>query len=141
MQGTPLPRWAYVLARIGSAYVIMLAMTVVVLGLAAAVWGLDFRAASLPGLALTLPRACRRECHPRFGITCSIPMAAPGPVVVNLLGLVRSDVHLHSLVLGRLAALHAQDDRGHLPDQGAGVEPAVRVRPALPWWRFSSAET
>jgi len=39
MQGTPLPRWAYVAARIGSTFLIMLAMTVVVLGLGAAVWG------------------------------------------------------------------------------------------------------
>src|SRR5947209_12720503 len=54
MQGTPLPRWAYIAARIGSTCVIMLAMTVVVLGLGAAVWGLDFRSGALPGLIVTL---------------------------------------------------------------------------------------
>src|ERR1700733_7619604 len=40
MQGTPLPRWAYVLARIGSASAIMLMMSAVVLGLGAAAYGL-----------------------------------------------------------------------------------------------------
>src|ERR1700753_89838 len=47
MQGTPLPRWAYVLARIGSAFLIVAAITIVVLGLGATVWGLGFPAASL----------------------------------------------------------------------------------------------
>src|SRR6476646_3035115 len=46
MQGTPLPRWAYVTARIGSTVVIMAAMTAIILGLGAAVWNLDFRAAA-----------------------------------------------------------------------------------------------
>ena len=54
MQGTPLPRWAYVTARIVSTFVIMAAMTVVVLGLGAGVWGLHFRAGALPGLIVTL---------------------------------------------------------------------------------------
>src|ERR1700740_3545708 len=39
MQGTPLPRWAYVAARIGSSSLVMLAMTVVVIGLGTTVWG------------------------------------------------------------------------------------------------------
>src|ERR1700761_7939896 len=35
MQGTPLPRWAYVLARIGSTLVIVMLMTVITLALGA----------------------------------------------------------------------------------------------------------
>src|ERR1700742_4022302 len=54
MQGTPLPRWAYVLARIGSATVIMLLMSAVVLGLGAAAYGLQLRAGALPGLIASL---------------------------------------------------------------------------------------
>jgi ABC-2 type transport system permease protein len=54
MQGTPLPRWGYVVARIGSASIIMLAMTATVLGLGAAAYSLDFRAATIPGLVMTL---------------------------------------------------------------------------------------
>src|SRR3977135_3298739 len=41
MQGTPLPSWAFVAARIGSTVLIMAAMTVIVLVLGATVWGLD----------------------------------------------------------------------------------------------------
>src|ERR1700751_2082102 len=54
MQGTPLPRGACITARIGATLVIMMAMTVVVLGLGAAAYGLTFRAAALPGLIITL---------------------------------------------------------------------------------------
>jgi ABC-2 type transport system permease protein len=84
MQGTPLPRWGYVLARIGSASVIMLMMTVAVLGLGAAVYGLHFRAGALPGLivALVLGTACFTSIG--IGITQFIPNAEAGPVVVNL---------------------------------------------------------
>jgi ABC-2 type transport system permease protein len=84
MQGTPLPRWAYVLARIGSAFLVMLAMTVVVLGLGATVWGLSFRAASLPGLVLTLLLGTACFTTIGIGITRFIPNAEAGPVVVNL---------------------------------------------------------
>ena len=84
MQGTPLPRWAYVLARIGSAFIIMLAMTVVVLGLGAAVWGLDFRLDTLPGLVISLLLGTACFTTIGIGITQFIPNAEAGPVVVNL---------------------------------------------------------
>ena len=84
MQGTPLPRWAYVVARIGSASIVMLAMTAVVLGLGAAVWGLDFRAGALPGLVLTLVLGTACFTTIGIGITQFIPNAEAGPVVVNL---------------------------------------------------------
>ncbi|MFZ1992810.1 MAG: ABC transporter permease [Solirubrobacteraceae bacterium] len=84
MQGTPLPRWAYVAARIGSAFIIMLAMTVVVLGLGAALWGLDFRAGALPGLIVTLLLGTAAFTTIGIGITRFIPNAEAGPVVVNL---------------------------------------------------------
>ncbi len=84
MQGTPLPRWAYVVARIGSASVIMLAMTVVVLGLGAAVWGLSFRAGALPGLIITLLLGTAAFTSIGIGITRFVPTAESGPVVVNL---------------------------------------------------------
>src|SRR5437763_15416171 len=54
MQGTPLPPWAYVAARIGSTLLIMLAMTVSVIVLGVGIWGLNFRAGVIPGLLLTL---------------------------------------------------------------------------------------
>ncbi len=84
MQGTPLPRWAYVAARIGSTLLIMLAMTVVVIGLGAAVWGLRFRAGALPGLIVTLLLGTAAFTTIGIGITRFIPTAESGPVVVNL---------------------------------------------------------
>src|SRR5437763_14282227 len=43
MQGTPLPPWAYVLARIGSTVVIVLAMTVLTLALGAIAYNVHIR--------------------------------------------------------------------------------------------------
>jgi ABC-2 type transport system permease protein len=85
MQGTPLPRWAYVAARIGSTVLIMAAMTVITLVLGAAVWGLDFRLAALPGLVLTLLLGTAAFTTLGIGITRFVPNAEAAPVVVNLL--------------------------------------------------------
>jgi ABC-2 type transport system permease protein len=85
MQGTPLPRWAYIAARIGSTFLIMMAMTVVVLGLGAAVWGLKFRAGVLPGLIITLLLGTAAFTTLGIGIARFIPNAEAAPVVVNLM--------------------------------------------------------
>jgi ABC-2 type transport system permease protein len=84
MQGTPLPRWAYIAARILSTFLIMISMTVVVLGLGAAFWGLSFRADALPGLIVTLLLGTAAFTTIGIGITRFIPNAESGPVVVNL---------------------------------------------------------
>lgn len=85
MQGTPLPMWAYVAARIISAALVTLAMTVVVLGLGAAAYGLQFRAAQLPALISTLLLGTAAFTAIGIGLTRFIPNAESGPVVVNLL--------------------------------------------------------
>src|SRR6476646_9672326 len=54
MQGTPLPPWAYVLARIGSTVVIVLLMTVLTLALGAIAYDVHIPASTLPGLIATL---------------------------------------------------------------------------------------
>ena len=84
MQGTPLPRWAYVAARIASTFAIMIAMTVVVIGLGASVWGLSFRVGALPGLIVTLLLGTAAFTTIGIGIARFIPNAEAGPVVVNL---------------------------------------------------------
>ena len=48
MQGTPLPRWAYVAARIGSTLVIVLLMTVITLALGALAYNVHVRALDDP---------------------------------------------------------------------------------------------
>jgi ABC-2 type transport system permease protein len=84
MQGTPLPRWAYVAARIGSTVVIVLAMTVITLALGAIAYGVHIRASTLPGLILTLVLGTAVFTTLGIGITRFIPNAEAAPVVVNL---------------------------------------------------------
>jgi ABC-2 type transport system permease protein len=85
MQGTPLPRWAHVTARIVSASAVTLTMTVVVLVLGAALYGLDFRVAALPALIVTLLLGTAVFTTLGIGITRFVPNAESGPVIVNLL--------------------------------------------------------
>jgi ABC-2 type transport system permease protein len=85
MQGTPLPTWTYVAARILSASLVTLAMTVVVLGLGAGLYGLDLRAGQIPGLVVTLLLGTAVFTSLGIGITRFIPNAESGPVLVNLL--------------------------------------------------------
>ncbi len=85
MQGTPLPRWAYVTARVLSASLVTLTMAVVVLALGGAVYGLDFRIAQLPALIVTLLLGTAAFTTLGIGITRFIPSAETGPVLVNLI--------------------------------------------------------
>ncbi len=78
MQGTPLPRWAYVTARIASTSVITLAMTVIVLGLGTSVYGLDFHASQLPALIVTLLLGTAAFTHWGSGSPASSPTPRPG---------------------------------------------------------------
>jgi ABC-2 type transport system permease protein len=85
MQGTPLPRWAYVSARIASTCVVTLIITVTVIVAGTLIWGLHFRAGALPGLVATLALGTAAFTAIGIGITRLIPNAESGPVVVNLL--------------------------------------------------------
>jgi ABC-2 type transport system permease protein len=84
MQGTPLPRWGYVAARILSASLVTLAMAVVVLVLGKILYGLDMRVAQLPALIVTLLLGTAAFTALGIGITRFIPSAESGPVLVNL---------------------------------------------------------
>jgi len=84
MQGTPLPRWAYVLARVLSASLVMLVMTAVVVILGVTVWGLTFPVHAIPGLIVTLVLGTATFTTIGIGMTQFIPSAESGPVVVNL---------------------------------------------------------
>jgi ABC-2 type transport system permease protein len=84
MQGTPLSRWGYVAARIGSTVVIVLAMAVITLGLGAVLYGVHVRSSTLPGLLLTLVLGTAAFTTLGIGITRFIPNAEAAPVFVNL---------------------------------------------------------
>lgn len=84
MQGTPLPPWAYVAARIGSTVLIVLAMTVLTLGLGAIAYGVHIRLSTLPGVILTLVLGTSVFTALGIGITRFIPNAEAAPVIINL---------------------------------------------------------
>jgi len=84
MQGTPLPRWAYVAARITSTVLIMLAITIVTLALGVGAYGVHLRAATLPGFVVTLVLGTAAFATLGMGITRFIPNADAAPVVINL---------------------------------------------------------
>ncbi len=84
MQGTPLPRWAYVAARIGSTILIVALMTILVVGLGAIAYGVRLRASTLPGLIVMLTLGTAAFTTLGIGITRFIPNAEAAPVVVNL---------------------------------------------------------
>jgi ABC-2 type transport system permease protein len=84
MQGTPLPRWAYVAARIGSTFLIVAAITIVTLGLGAILYGVHIRASTLPGLLFALLLGSAAFTALGIGVTRFIPNAEAAPVIVNL---------------------------------------------------------
>ena len=84
MQGTPLPRWAYIGARIGSTVLIVAAMTAITLLIGVLAYNVQIRTATLPGLVATLVLGTAAFTTLGIGITRFIPSAEAAPVVVNL---------------------------------------------------------
>jgi ABC-2 type transport system permease protein len=84
MQGTPLPRWGYVAARVGSTVLIVTLMTILTVGLGIVAYGVHFRAGALAGLLATLVLGTAAFTTLGIGITRFIPNAEAAPVVVNL---------------------------------------------------------
>ena len=83
MQGTPLPRWAYMAGRIGSTILLVAAMTAVTLALGVLAYGVHLRVSTLPGLlcALLLGAACFTALG--IGIVRFIKNAEAAPPIVN----------------------------------------------------------
>jgi ABC-2 type transport system permease protein len=84
MQGTPLPRWAYVAARVGSTLVTVVLLTAIVLVVGAAAYGAKVRTSTLPDLILMLVLGTAAFTTLGIGIVRLIPNAEAAPVVVNL---------------------------------------------------------
>jgi ABC-2 type transport system permease protein len=84
MQGTPLPRWAYIAGRIGSTVAIVAAMTAFTLALGAAAYGVDVRASTLPGVIVALVLGTAAFTMLGIGIVRFMPNAESAPAIVNL---------------------------------------------------------
>jgi ABC-2 type transport system permease protein len=85
MQGTPLPRWAYMAGRIGSTVVIVATMTVLTLALGAFAYGVDVRTSTLPAVILALVLGTTTFTTLGIGIVRFMPNAEAAPAIVNLL--------------------------------------------------------
>ena len=85
MQGTPLPRWAYTAARIGSTCLISATIAAVTIVAGVLVWGVDLRAAALPGLVVTLVLGTAAFTSLGIGMAQFIRKAETGPVMINLI--------------------------------------------------------
>jgi ABC-2 type transport system permease protein len=84
MQGTPLPRWAYVAARICSTAVIVVLMSVITLALGNIAYGVPIRAATVPAVALALILGTAAFTTLGIGIVRFISNSDTAPAVVNL---------------------------------------------------------
>src|SRR5436305_3108678 len=84
MQGTPLPPWAYIAARVGSTVLIVVAMAILTLGLGAAAYDVHVRASTLPGLIVVLALGTAAFTTLGIGVARFIPNSESAPVFVNL---------------------------------------------------------
>ncbi len=84
MKGTPLPRWAYIAARIGSTVLIVGAMAVVTIGIGAVFYDVHLRLATVPAVIVTLALGTAAFTTLGIGVTRFIPNAESAPVFVNL---------------------------------------------------------
>jgi ABC-2 type transport system permease protein len=85
MQGTPLPRWGYVAARIGSSAVVMGLLSLLVIVAGAAVWGLNVRLEALPGIVVALLLGTATFTTLGIGIVRFMRNADSAPVIVNVM--------------------------------------------------------
>ncbi len=84
MQGTPLPRWAYLAARIGSSAIVMAVISVVVIVAGTVIWGLSLRWQALPAIVAALALGCAAFTTLGIGILRFVRDADTAPVIVNL---------------------------------------------------------
>jgi ABC-2 type transport system permease protein len=84
MQGTPLPRWAYLAGRVGATIVIVAGMTAIALAFGHFAYGVAIRAATLPGVIVTLLLGSAAFTMLGIGIVRFIPNAESAPAIVNL---------------------------------------------------------
>lgn len=129
MQGTPLPRWAYVAGRIGSTVLVVAAMTVVTLGLGVVAYGVHIYASTLPAVIVVLVLGTVVFTSLGIGIVRFIPNSEAAPRDRQPDD-PAADLHLRHLVRHRHDAPLAAGRRQDLPDPSARRPAPVRLRSA-----------
>jgi ABC-2 type transport system permease protein len=84
MQGTPLPRWIYVAARIGSTFLVALLQAVIVIAGGAIIWGASVRASAVPGIVVTLLLGSAAFTTLGIGCVRFVRSAESAPMIANL---------------------------------------------------------
>jgi ABC-2 type transport system permease protein len=87
MQGTPLPRAAYIAARILTSGVIMLVIAAITIAAGGLLWGLHVRAEALPAIMVTLLLGGAAFTTLGIGLVRYVINAESAPVVVNVITL------------------------------------------------------
>jgi ABC-2 type transport system permease protein len=82
-RGTPLPAWAYLAGRVGSAVWIALIGVVVMLGVAALFFGLDIRVETLPAAALAFVVGAATFAALGLALAALSPSADAAPALAN----------------------------------------------------------
>jgi ABC-2 type transport system permease protein len=85
MQGTPMPRWAYTLGRIGSSALTVGAMTVLTLGAGVLLYGVHIHTSTLPAVILVLLLGTATFTMLGIGVVRFIRNAEAAPAIINLL--------------------------------------------------------
>jgi ABC-2 type transport system permease protein len=84
MQGTPLPRWVYVGARVGSTFVVAVLQAVIVVAGGAFVWGLHLRAGAVPEIVAVLLLGSAAFTTLGIGCVRFVRSAESAPMIANL---------------------------------------------------------
>lgn len=83
MQGTPMPRWAYIVGRIGATIIIVAAMSAVMLALGSIVWGVHIPTSTLPAVILVMVIGTATFTSLGIGIVRFISNSESAPAIVN----------------------------------------------------------
>jgi ABC-2 type transport system permease protein len=83
IRGTPLPPWAYILARILQAMSVAALLVVLVVAVGKLAYGVDIPTNTLPSFVLTVAVGAGAFCALGLAITAAIPNADSAPAFVN----------------------------------------------------------
>jgi ABC-2 type transport system permease protein len=83
IRGTPLPAWAYILARILQAMSVAALLVVIVAAVGQVAYGVDIPTNTMPAFVVTVALGAGAFCALGLALTCVIPNADAAPAVVN----------------------------------------------------------
>jgi ABC-2 type transport system permease protein len=83
LRSTPLPPWVFIAGRIGTSVVVSLLMTVLLVGLGRALYGVAVPGATLPAVLLAVVVGAASFCALGFALAALIPSEGAAPPITN----------------------------------------------------------